>query len=585
MEKVTIITSYSNYQANVKFEEFKTNNEEFLSLPINMVIQCNNKYLDFIKIIRKDLESQTKYIENDFVKFNYIYLLNSILEENPFNSERFCWINFEASIINTYYSKVKFQEILTSFDINKYYLHLNYPMENKNNLIEYYSEKRKFINDNLIVCGRKVGLEITTELIKFIETEFKANFIYHDGMIYLHFLDKFNKEIKLGYGDLQDIFTNYLEIKENLHYIYYFIYLRFKNLKLYSRAYTVGKELLEYPSLHFKIASKLLTNFFELIYNNKKEIYLDNNDQYQKDIEFILNELEKRKLDREFNSDYYVENSGRQWDSQIKKLTEKQEIKERKHFDIIFCVFGCTSIEKYVQQIKKINSTWGLDLKEKNEEEKNRNRKKKYKLIYFLCQDQTVFSNDNSNDHIEYVNLKGVRDDGLSVVDKQNLGLKHIYENYLCNFIFVCGTDTFVNLNNLDKYLSTLDKTKSLFLGGHGGERVIYQNKSFKFHSGGGFVLSYACLDQIYDLLETMKDDWFKFCPDYLKIACDVCLAYYIQTEAVVEMIENKNFYGCNYLGIYKNQICCNVVNLDDIICCHEMSLEDFDQYYSIIKQ
>ena len=90
--------------------------------------------------------------------------------------------------------------------------------------------------------------------------------------------------------------------------------------------------------------------------------------------------------------------------------------------DLIVCVFACATIQKYKDEILKIEETWGKRAAEKG-----------VKVLYFLGEEPTDLI-----DNEKYIYLKNVENDVASAAHKQNLGLKYIYENYDAEFVFVC---------------------------------------------------------------------------------------------------------------------------------------------------
>jgi hypothetical protein len=247
---------------------------------------------------------------------------------------------------------------------------------------------------------------------------------------------------------------------------------------------------------------------------------------------------------------------------------------------LAICVFGCATVAHYKNEILKIEETWGKRATEKN-----------VRVFYFLGEEQTDLV-----DECKYIYLKNVDNDYMSATDKQNLGLKYIYENYNAEFIFVCGTDTYINVDNMLLYVDGLDSKKPLFIGGHGDYRTL--DKPYYFHCGGaGFIITHECLNYIYSALSTIKEDWIKKCTgthfSELIPACDVSLSYYLQTIIgdKLQIIENKQqFFGCNYKGIVLHRgtgsfFCCNkIIQLKTLISCHCMTAVDFDEFTKILE-
>jgi hypothetical protein len=82
-------------------------------------------------------------------------------------------------------------------------------------------------------------------------------------------------------------------------------------------------------------------------------------------------------------------------------------------YDIIICIYGCITSEKYKNQIEMINKTWG------------RQCIKNIKLLYFLGEERVEGFDDE-----RYIYLQNISNDYVSASYKQFLGLKYIIENY-----------------------------------------------------------------------------------------------------------------------------------------------------------
>lgn len=241
---------------------------------------------------------------------------------------------------------------------------------------------------------------------------------------------------------------------------------------------------------------------------------------------------------------------------------------DNEKYKIVICIFGCITIEKYRNQIQKIKETY----------EKNCNEN--VKILYFLSETKTDYHEEN------FIYLKGVTDDYQSASYKQQFGLKYIYENYDADFVFVCGTDTFINIPKLLLFVEDFDKCNNLYIGGHGCHRQI-EDTVYYYHSGAGFMLSNECLKSLYPFLNDMTDKWCDLCiksnVQYLIPACDVAISYYLQqfiknTEIVV--FNDLSFISCNHKG-YPCHI--GQVHFNKIISCHLMSPEDFDDFNNIL--
>jgi len=255
---------------------------------------------------------------------------------------------------------------------------------------------------------------------------------------------------------------------------------------------------------------------------------------------------------------------------------------EKEHIELAICIYACATIPKYKDQILKMNETWIKDAKNKN-----------VRFFYFLGEEQTNLQGP------EYIYLPGVLNDYKSASYKQNLGLKYICDNYDVDFIFCCGTDTFVNIPKLLGLIKEYNPKEKLYIGGHGSKTRIHEY----FHDGGpGFILSNGALSVLYQYFEKMVETWTVLCKEYEDThemqgdnfynACDVCIAYYSNILECKTITRDEHFFGCNYKGQYQYQphlavgICCgqNIV-VENIVGCHLMSLQDFDNFYKILNE
>ena len=241
-------------------------------------------------------------------------------------------------------------------------------------------------------------------------------------------------------------------------------------------------------------------------------------------------------------------------------------------YDLIICVYACDTIEKYKNQILKMNETYVRLL----------DQYKNIKLVYFLGEEKTDLQGD------QYVNLPNVNNDYLSASYKQFLGLKYIFDNFKTKFVMCIGTDTYLNIKKLDSFLQNYNSNENLYIGGHGDYRMIDNTNTF-FHSGGpGFILTYTCLKLIYPHLETFMEKWIDICNknniQNLIPACDVGIAYLInlpEINATTIHAPDSVFMHCNYLGIPCHP---NRINYNNLISCHSMSLLDFDNFTHLLE-
>ncbi len=266
--------------------------------------------------------------------------------------------------------------------------------------------------------------------------------------------------------------------------------------------------------------------------------------------------------------------------------------------EFIFCIFACDTITRYKDEIHKIEETWGQEIIDFDRQcSVGADRQEitdrqcsvgahSAKLLFFLGDTDGPLSGDN------YIRLENVGDDYLSAADKQYLGIKYVYENYDFHYLYICGTDTYVLFDNLQKYVrENCDFKEAFVMGGHGDNRQI-ENVNIHFFAGGaGMVLTKPAVQLLYPRLESLQSDWRDICVanNYISYipACDASICYFLKQLNVRFLHAQNRFFNCNYLG-YNNtprgvyECCTKTVNVDTMIACHNMSPSDFDNLFSI---
>jgi hypothetical protein len=268
-------------------------------------------------------------------------------------------------------------------------------------------------------------------------------------------------------------------------------------------------------------------------------------------------------------------------------------------YNIIFCIYGCDTIDRYKKEILKIKETWGkathsptdkathsptLDKATQSPTDKAPSGPTDKALLFFLGE-EGPFTGD------EYIHLENVENDYLSASYKQYGGLKYIYENYKFNYVFICGTDTYVLTDNLIKFINEdpqISPDKPLVIGGHGDNRQIGESSLHFFSGGPGIILTKATMDIIYPELGSLQEEWMWFCTDNgyktFVTACDLSLCYFLKRRGVIFLNACNRFFNCNYLGYHSKVACCaKSVDLKTMISCHNMTLNNFDELEKIL--
>jgi hypothetical protein len=188
---------------------------------------------------------------------------------------------------------------------------------------------------------------------------------------------------------------------------------------------------------------------------------------------------------------------------------------------------------------------------------------------YFVIDNKLNFNIKNDN----FIYLKDLEND-------THFNIFRYFADVDYNFILVTYINSFVNVPNLINLINTLNPNDEYYLGGHGDYRVI-NNIKFYFHSyTPGILLSKLTTNLLLDI--NLMNDYNKVCTnkDLLNLS-GVAIAYYVKIFNI-KLIINDNFYYCNWRGqpchTYDN-------NIDNLICCSNMEINDMLNYYKTLDE
>jgi glycosyl transferase family 25 len=331
-----------------------------------------------------------------------------------------------------------------------------------------------------------------------------------------------------------------------------------------------------YISYYLKLMNISLLHIYidELIYkiHDKNDGLIDsNNERYNR--LFLENNVTPK---------LYEMNENKKFDFLHNDEDNDIDIDNDTSIKISICIFASTANDKNMQEIRKINETWGNETLCK---ENGVN-------VSFIINEQHSDLNDSKYVYIEHI------DDGSG--EKYPMyyhGLKKVYEEENPDFLLICSTDSYINIPKLRSYLESLNPLDILYIGGHGNFREIGTTRLY-FHDAGGIILSNGCFDKLNPFLENVFCDWKKLCKytnnDWLINAWDVTLAYYLQISDYninATLIKKKDgFFGCNYQGYNHNyyhgfKCCGHNVQMNKIMVCRNMLLSDFDNFSQKLKE
>jgi hypothetical protein len=572
-----------------------------LQLPVNLVIYTDDKYFDEIsrrrslygfdsttRIIKQQLnelwtfkyldkvkENRNKYFptrdertspESHCIVCNKFDFVLQTIENNPFDSTKFGWLDAFLGVNGKMrfcedYTQEKFMSLLERIT-DKFHINILNVNDKKYKLAEnkreYYQTYPYVVCGGLFTCGKNIGIKILTRLKEIFVTTTNLGYGHGEEPLYLEVLDEYYDDIIKSYSDYAQICNNLIVVERNLDYIYHFIIKRYLHFCYYRECFDCCTKLLDgIENYNTNVSGQTYMNILYSYYLSSFCLKKETTECIVSHIYNVCRNNPAVKQAFDNNREFY--------ELQFAHTCIPS------NYSLVINVFACATIKKYKDEILKINETWGKRAKEKG-----------IKVLFFLGEEKTELEGEN------YVYLKGVNNDYISASHKQNLGLKYTHDNFNPDFVLVCGTDTYINIDKLLAYLSKFDKTKDLYIGGHGDYRMIGYNNIY-FHSGGpGFIITKKTLEQIYPLLDGLHQEWEKICTVYkldnLKAACDVLIAYYLKNS---QIIKDQSFIHCNHKGYCCNNIykCCSgKFDIKNIISCHSMTLTDFDEYTKLLQ-
>lgn len=191
--------------------------------------------------------------ETHLIQCNKFDFVLQIINDNPFNTSKFGWIDCfitknNKCRISEDYNPFTFQYILSNIT-DKFRIQILNVCDKKYKLLEnkkeYYSAIRWVVCGGMFTCGKEIGIKILTRLKEiFIET---TNLGYGHGeeMLYLEILDEFYDDIDKIYGDYGQILDNFIKPTKNIRYIFNYILKKYIDLSYHKEAYDCANILLK----------------------------------------------------------------------------------------------------------------------------------------------------------------------------------------------------------------------------------------------------------------------------------------------------------------------------------------------------
>lgn len=303
-----LLTKYYPYSRSL--EQTLEYIDLLLSVPCYLVIYCNkelessiqnvrsNKYNlgHLTKIIVKELEELWCYPlvqkiktnreeywptrddrispESTALVFNKFNFVLQTIEDNPFQTSKFGWIDaniqpngakicendFHKNLLFTlHHTTHKFHLQILNVEDKKYRI-----LENKK---EYYQQPRWVAVGCLFTTNAQRGFKILKRLQDVCKETVNAGFGHGEEYFYLDILDEFYDDIQKSYGDYRQTLHNFIFPTKNFVYIYWNIIMRNFHFGYYRDSIDAINALLySFDNFHTEINYDLYVRLYAVLY-------------------------------------------------------------------------------------------------------------------------------------------------------------------------------------------------------------------------------------------------------------------------------------------------------------------------------
>jgi hypothetical protein len=225
-------------------------------------------------------------------------------------------------------------------------------------------------------------------------------------------------------------------------------------------------------------------------------------------------------------------------------------------------IFGCVVIDKYKEDIDGIVNTWGTKCDD-------------FQVPYFIFVGKNVKEYEN-NEHVVTLDNKGVEDDYKSASYKQYLGIEWILSRYDPEFLYIAGSDVYVNVEEMLKVINNYNSSSAFFIG---NGLYVCQILEYNIHihpGGAGIILSRKTMEILKPYLYKFQERWNKVIKQYYSYdenacklytsACDVSLALMCYLKGVSLSIEPRMFHHKDMGADFNNFISIHQMRKPDML-------------------
>ncbi len=237
-----------------------------------------------------------------------------------------------------------------------------------------------------------------------------------------------------------------------------------------------------------------------------------------------------------------------------------------KKIPMAIVIFGCATIPKYKQEILTIQETWGLDAKRAG-----------IPYYFILGEEPTDLQCP------EFIYLTGVDNTYESAKYKQFLGHLEICKRHNPDIVFICGTDTFVNIPKLIQASQTFNPEVPYLIGNDGFHKQFGPLDADFLSGGGGLLTTRAANRLLIPYCLAVCQSWTDACTIFrsdLSAASDVILSF-LAHYLKISFVQVYSFYHVSWKSVDAVQ---GPIRIKDITTCHMMSRQDCLEFYEVLR-
>jgi hypothetical protein len=239
----------------------KETREKFGLLEYTKFVQVELSELWTYQYKEKVNENRAKYwptndpraqTDSHLINCNKCDLVLKIIETNPFQTTKFGWIDCflheNAKKLCENYQPNKILYVLNNLT-DKFHIQILNVCDKKyklpENKREYYECYQWIMCGCFFTCGKETGIKILNRLKEIFVQTTEAGYGHGDEMLFLEILDEFYDDIERSYGDYGQLLNNFVEQRENTHYIYYLILHKYVKYGYFKEGYECASKLLK----------------------------------------------------------------------------------------------------------------------------------------------------------------------------------------------------------------------------------------------------------------------------------------------------------------------------------------------------